>query len=208
MAWARVMRGISSMAREVTLRSARARTRSTFWCGARRPMSTAPGLRRRGLVRVRRPHLQDDVRDSQPPGSVAGQARSGGLVVGVGKGKASPAPRSTVTSRPCLTMRLTVSGVAATRVSPRPPLSGDEDVCHGRCSPSSPVGRRRRRSSVGSATSAGAGAGPQRAEATDGHGSGSPAPRPSDHEVGISNHLWSQHLGADEDQHQPEAELR
>ena len=46
MRWARVMRGIASMASTVTLRVARRWTSSLFWAGQMKPIRVAPGLMR------------------------------------------------------------------------------------------------------------------------------------------------------------------
>ncbi len=127
--WARVTRGTSSMANEVTLPAASSRTMSRLRCGARKPISTAPGFS---------PSASCPGNPSKTPGGVTLSTTSavsqapatpvGSTGSGINRAPAaskaasenrepSPAPRSTVTSSPSLIIRFTVSGVAATRVS-------------------------------------------------------------------------------------------
>src|SRR6185436_3949150 len=120
--WARVMRGTSSMASDVTLPATSAFTMGTFLWGEKNEIATAPGfiaaassLPSLGLdmsgatLRIRSAWLHSAGAPMRAPASLK---RSSPRYAW------SPAPDSTATSRPSLTSRLTVSVVAATRVSP------------------------------------------------------------------------------------------
>ncbi|RMH16597.1 MAG: sigma-70 family RNA polymerase sigma factor [Acidobacteria bacterium] len=106
------------MAKALTRPAARARTTSGFWCGASRPISTAPAFSWRASSGVPGPTCNTT--------SAAARAAAGSAaMVAPAAAKASsaiqapaPAPAPTPTARPALTIFLTVSGVAATRVSP------------------------------------------------------------------------------------------
>ena len=124
MLWARVMRGISSMERKVTPRSARARAASAAVSGSPKPMTVWPWRRsgevgRAGLgVRARAAHLQDDFGCGEDLFAVGARRTPFSTYSESGKPAGAPAPGSIRSSTPVLFKTEMALGTIATRRSP------------------------------------------------------------------------------------------
>ena len=109
------MRGISSIAKADDAGLRDRLDRVGMAVGIHVATMSAPVLSGGDLLRVGPAHLEHDVGAERLGRGY--EPRAGGLVVGVGDAGLTPAPRSTATSAPRPMNFLTVSGVAATRVS-------------------------------------------------------------------------------------------
>ena len=141
--WARLMRGTWSSASALTLRAARALSRSAFWAGKTRQISSDASCRRSTSLRPstslgpRTLSTTSAPQAASPVGSISAPAATNASSE---KRAPRPAPASTTTEKPRLINFLTLSGDAATRISPGQLSFGTPSLID----PPGEPGRRRR----------------------------------------------------------------